>query len=67
MNISGYSHCDCFVSSPSIGIIVHLKVISKLKAGSVPNVEVASGNADTILVAINNQCNMNINVFVCLC
>ena len=42
-------------------IIVLLKIISKLKAGSVPNVKVVSTNADTILVAINKRCNTNIN------
>ena len=42
--------------------MVHLKIISKLKAGSVPNVKVVSANADTILVAIDKQCNTNINV-----
>ena len=41
--------------------IVHLKIISKLKAGSVSKLEVVSANADTILVAINKQSNMNIN------
>ena len=60
MNIS---HCDGFVSLPSIGLtfIVHLKIISKLKVGSVPNVKVVSANADTILVAINKRSNTNTN------
>ena len=67
MNISGsrYSHCDCFVSSiiGDIGLtfIVHLKILSKLKAGCVPNKKVVSANTDIILVAINKQSNMNIN------
>ena len=57
-------NCDCFVSSPSIGLtfIVHLKIITKkLKAGSVSKVKVVSANADTILVAINKRSNTNIN------
>ena len=41
--------------------MVLLKIISKLKARSVPNVKVVSANADTILVAISNRCNTNIN------
>ena len=51
------------MSSSSIGLafIVHLKIISKLKAGSVPKVKVVSANGDTILVAINKRCNTNIN------
>ena len=51
------------MSSPSVDLtfIVLLKIISKLKAGSVPNVKVVSANADTILVVINKQCNTNIN------
>ena len=55
--------CDCVVSSPSIGLtfIVHLKIISKLKAGSVSKVKVVSANEGTILVAINKQSNTNIN------
>ena len=66
MNISGklwHSHCDCVVFSPSIGLtfIVHLKIISKLKAGSVAKVKVESANADTFLVAINKRSNTNIN------
>ena len=51
------------MSSPSIGLtfIVHLKIISKLKAVTVSKVKVVSANADTILVAINKQSNMSIN------
>ena len=51
------------MSSPSVGLtfIVLLKIISKLKAESVPNVKVVAANADTILVAINKRCNTNIN------
>ena len=51
------------MSSPSIGLtfIVHLKIISKLKAGSVSKVKVVSANTDTILVAINKWSNTNIN------
>ena len=65
MNISGSRVIHIvivFVSSPSIDLIfiVHLKIISKLKAGSIPNVKVVSANADTILVAIN-KINRNIN------
>ena len=66
MNISGSRVIHIvivFFSSSSIGLefIVHLKIISKLKAGSVPKVKVVSANADTILVAINKRCNTNIN------
>ena len=45
------------MSSPSVGLtfIVHLKIISKLKAGSVSKVKAVSANADTILVAINKR------------
>ena len=52
------------MSSPSIGLIFisRLKIISKLKAGSVPKVKVVSANADIILVAVNKRCNTNINV-----
>ena len=39
----------------------HLSFISKLKAGSVPNVKVVSANADTILVAISKRSSTNIN------
>ena len=39
-----------------------LSFVSKLKAGSVSKVkDVQSANADTLLVAINKQSNMNIN------
>ena len=41
--------------------IVHLKIISKLKAGSLSKVKVVSANVDTILVAINKLSNTNIN------
>ena len=41
--------------------IVYLKIISKLKAGSVPDVKVVSVNMDTILFAINKRSNTNIN------
>ena len=65
MNISGSRviYSVIVLSSPSVGLafIVLLKIISKLKAGSVPNVKVVSANADTILVAINKRCNTNIN------
>ena len=65
MNISGSCviHIDYVVSSPSIGLtfIVHLKIISKLRAGSVSKEKVVSANADTILVAINKRSNTNIN------
>ena len=51
------------MSSPSIGLIfiIHLKIISKLKAGCFLNVKVVSANIDTILVAINKRSNTNIN------
>ena len=51
------------MSSPSISLtfIIHLKIISKLKAGSVSKVKVVSANEDTILVAINKRSNTNIN------
>ena len=51
------------MSSPSIVLtfIVHLKSISKLKAGSVSKVKLVSANADTILVFINKRSNTNIN------
>ena len=51
------------MSSPSISLtfIVHLKIISKLKAGSVSKVKVVSANADTNLVAIKKRSNTNIN------
>ena len=42
-------------------INLHLKIISKFKAGSVSKVKVVSANADTILVAINKRSNTNIN------
>ena len=65
MNISGTCviHIVVMLSSPSFGLtfIVHLKIISKLKAGSVSKVKVVSANADTILVAINKRSNTNIN------
>ena len=37
--------CDCIMSSPCIGLtfIVHLKIISKLKAGTVSKVKVVCG------------------------
>ena len=51
------------MSSSSIGLtfIIHFKIISELKAGTVPKVKVVSMNADTILVAINKRSNTNIN------
>ena len=50
------------MSSSSVGltVIVHLKILSKLKAGSVSKVKVVSANADAILVAINKRSNTNI-------
>ena len=49
--------------SPSIGLtfIVPLKIISKLKAGSLSKVKVVLANADTILIAINKWSNTIIN------
>ena len=66
MNISGSRVIHsvivlCLPLSVGLTFIVLLKIISKLKAGSVPNVKVVSTNADTILVAINKRCNTNIN------
>ena len=51
------------MASPSIGLtfIVHLKIMSKLRAGSVSKVKVVPVNADTILVAVNKRSNTNIN------
>ena len=51
------------MSSPSIILtfFVHLKLISKLKAGTVSKVKCVSANADAILVAINKRSNTNIN------
>ena len=66
MNISGSRVIRsvivlCLPLSVGLTFIVLLKIISKLKAGSVPNVKVVSTNADTILGAINKRCNTNIN------
>ena len=66
MNISGSRVIHSVIVlclPPSVGLtfIVLLKIISKLNAGSVPNVKVVSTNADAILVAINKRCNTNIN------
>ena len=54
---------DGLVSFPSIDLtfVIHLKIISKLKAGSLSKVKIVLANADTILVAINKQSNTNIN------
>ena len=51
----------CLPLSVVLTFIVHLKIISKLKAGSVPNVKVVSATTDTILVAINKRSNTNTN------
>ena len=40
-----------FSSSIRLTFIVHLTIISKLKAGSVSKVKVVSANANTILIA----------------
>ena len=64
MNISGSCVFHIvIVSSPSIGqtFIVHLKIISKLKAGSVIKLTVVLANGDIILVAINKWSDTNIN------
>ena len=66
MNISGSRVIHIVkvcMSSASFGLtfIFHLKIISKLKAGSVSNVKVVSANADTVLVAINKRSNTSIN------
>ena len=65
---SCYSYCDCVVFSPSIGLtfIVHLKIISKLKAGSVLKVKVLSADVDTILIVIKKRSNTNINEVIML-
>ena len=65
MNISGSRviHVWLYYVFPFISLtfIVHLKIISKLKAGTVSKVKVVSPNVDTILAAINKRRNTNIN------
>ena len=64
-----YSHCECVVSYPSIGLTfnVHLKIISKLKAARICFKSESCINEyghHTILVAINKRNNTNINVVI---